>query len=198
MAHLLWWPELGYGYYPVQDTPYDESYFTKYEYYKLTPLGVELNQARVEIVDRYLNRSSEVVDIGIGAGHFVEIREGNTHGYDVNPIGIKWLKDREIFFDPYEQAPANISCWDSLEHIKHPDRLISRVKEHVFVSIPIFMSGEDVVTSKHYRKDEHYWYFTDWGLVAWFKKYHFKLVMRSDIETSLGREGIGTYVFRRE
>lgn len=40
-------------------------------------------------------------------------------------------------------------------------------------------------------------YFTDHGLVAWMAGYGFRHVERSDQETRLGREDIGTYVFER-
>lgn len=193
---LTWWPELGYGHYPVpqDDRPYDASYFDKYRVYAGTPLGKALTAARVELVNKYF--TGGVVDVGIGSGQFVEAVHG--FGYDVNPAGIAWLKERDLYVDVYSTEVNAMSFWDSLEHIDDMERIIKRVYKYAFVSIPIFKDAESVLTSKHFRKDEHIWYFTIHGLIGWFEKQGFVLREHNNMESELGREGIGTFVFERK
>jgi hypothetical protein len=53
--------------------PYDENYFAKYEIMAETPIGIKLNQARVDLVNKYTKL--DVLDIGIGSGTFILGRE---------------------------------------------------------------------------------------------------------------------------
>jgi len=210
MSEFIWWDDKGYGFYPVKDTKYDIAYFDKYRGYKTTELGQKLNQFRVDLVNQVVGDEA-ILDIGIGAGHFIELRQGVTLGYDVNPHGVDWLMERDLYCNPYrpyleycpwgmnnpEKKIDHMSFWDSLEHIKNPEEIISIVGKMAFLSIPIFEGEKHALKSKHFRPDEHYWYFTRNGLVRWFEEQGFKLVEESDEETKLGREDIGTYVFER-
>ncbi len=194
---LLWNEELGYGCYPVKDTPYDLGYFEKYVGYSRTAMGVALTDARVELVRRYVG-DEPVVDIGIGCGDFIEKRGLRiTSGYDVNPEAIRWLLERGVWVDPYFKDQANITCFDSLEHMKRPEHLVGRVERFLFLSIPIFEGPDHVLRSKHFRKDEHVYYFTRDGLVRWMSGHGFALQEENRMEVELGREDIGTFVFRR-
>jgi len=84
-----------------------------------------------------------------------------------------------------------------LEHIPNPEALIHQVKEYVFVSLPIFDNPATITKSKHYRPGEHIWYWSDFGLIKWFKELGFINIEKNSMETELGREAISTYVFRR-
>lgn len=194
---LMWWPDQGMGYYPVDDTGvYDARYWQRYEEYARAPMGRELTQLRVDLVHRYLPKG-QLVDIGIGCGQFVEARDKDTYGYDVNPIAIRWLKERKRWRDPYAEGGDNMTFFDSLEHIAKPDAILSRIRKFAFVSIPIFTGAEHVHQSKHFKKTEHYWYWSSWGFVTWMMDRGFALVHENRMETEAGREGIGTFVFRR-
>lgn len=195
---LVWNEERKFGYYPVQGNPYNEDYFEKYVGYSETPMGVRLTQARMDLVERFIG-NGPVVDIGIGCGQFITARRFPfmTRGYDVNPAAIRWLLDRGLWADPYFQDPENATCFDSLEHMSRPDQFIERVKGHLFVSIPIFRDREHVLSSKHFRTDEHYYYFTSDGLILYFHRLGFDLLEENRMEVALGREGIGTFVFKR-
>ena len=95
---LVWHEDLGYGYFPVHGNPYDRNYFQKYQGYAATKMGKALTEARVDLVDRHLEKKVPVVDIGIGCGHFIIQRDRgytSTTGYDVNPYAIRWLLDRK-------------------------------------------------------------------------------------------------------
>lgn len=193
---LVWLPEHGIGRYPVSesDMPYDSSYFEKYVSMGQTEIGVALNKARVEMVKKYWDGS--VLDVGIGAGTFL-IAHGNSLGFDVNPAGIEWLKKTNKWGDLYKRKWDALTMWDSLEHMYEPDKAIERAKKWVFISIPIFNSAEDILASKHFRKDEHVFYFTHSGLINWFASQGFKCIEWSRFESELGRDGITTYAFKR-
>ena len=192
---LNWKPEIGIGYYPVKETPYDAEYFQKYSAYETSDIGIQLNSARLELVRRYVN-ASEVIDIGIGSGMFMN--EANCEGFDINPVAIELLKKSGSYVNPYERKSRHATFWDSLEHITEISDIFENITGYAFVSIPIFRSCEHILQSKHFRKDEHCWYFTEKG-IEWFMESHgFFLVEHSTIEIDIGREDIHTFVFRRE
>ncbi|WP_051389632.1 bifunctional 2-polyprenyl-6-hydroxyphenol methylase/3-demethylubiquinol 3-O-methyltransferase UbiG [Bradyrhizobium sp. Ec3.3] len=180
--------------------PYDAKYFERYEAMADTAMGRALNWARCDLVRRYTKGA--VVDIGIGAGTFIRRRMGfsllPTYGYDVNPAGIAWLKKYGVYLNPYEcESVDAITCWDVLEHIPDFETLVNRVKHFVFVSIPIFRDASHALTSKHFRPDEHCWYFTSYGLKAVFDTLGFDCVEENDKESRLGREDVMSFVFKR-
>jgi hypothetical protein len=194
---LVWNDEKGIGYLmPKGDGIYDHAYFEQYVERASTPIGKLLNEARVALVKKWTG-SSDVVDIGIGAGTFIESRGPGTFGYDVNPSGIRWLLDRELWWDPYQKDPPNVTYWDSLEHMCRPEVLLAFVKFHAFVSIPIFTDLDHILSSKHFKPNQHIFYFTRNGFVRFFEDAGFRLLEENKMESELGREDISTFVFRR-
>lgn len=190
---LLWSEELGMGYHPRPPMDYSGPYFEKYQALDATPMGERLTQARVAMVKRHFD--GQVVDIGIGGGRFVQ--DADCWGYDVNAEAVAWLRARQRLFDPYNHAVEAITCWDSLEHIPEPEKLIAQVGEWVFVSMPVYVGQWDCLSSKHFKPGEHIWYFTQNGLIAWFARQGFGCVEINERESELGREGITSYAFRR-
>lgn len=174
--------------------PYDKAYWNKYRHYDETPCGDALTQMRRALVAKYWPYA--LLDVGIGGGRFVRERP-RTFGYDINPEAIAWLHEHDLFVDPYGKIVPAVSCWDSLEHIGDPRPLLEGISEWLFVSLPIFTDCEDALRSKHFRPDEHFWYFTDAGFVYFMSNFGFKLVEHNEMEQSAGREQIGTFVFRR-
>lgn len=154
-------------------------------------------QARVDFVEQHYQ--GPLIDIGIGSGAFVEqrARSRRTYGYDVNPAGIGWLRDRNLLVDPYDVLFNAASMWDVLEHMPNYPRLLANVREWLFLSLPIFSGPEHVLRSKHFKPKEHCWHFTSQGLVIAMAQCGFALVSESMVETELGREDIGTFAFRR-
>ncbi|MCT6589198.1 class I SAM-dependent methyltransferase [Pantoea dispersa] len=194
-SELVFFPELGIGRYPVpQERPYDARYFQRYQQMAETETGRQLTVSRIELIARHYH--GPVLDVGIGAGQFVSMRPF-TSGYDVNPAGVEWLKEKGLYVDLYSTVSPAISMWDVLEHIDDPEAAVARAGEIVFVSIPIFRDSADILQSHHFRKDEHIWYFTDEGLRNWFRTQGFQCVEHNRMECELGRQGIGTYAFRR-
>ncbi len=195
---MVWLPDPGIGYLQVRGFPYDGDYFDKYAGYAKTELGEALNTARLAMVNRWA-RDHQVVDVGIGSGQFVESRGGAaTLGFDVNPVGVKWLKARGKYRNPALGDPVDaVTFWDSFEHIADPAEILNNVTSWVFVSIPIFRDVLHVLSSKHFRPDEHCWYFTEAGFIRFMYDHGWDLMERSRMESDLGREDIGTFAFAR-
>ena len=189
---LIWFEKYGIGYYHVKESPYDEDYWNKYVEYEKTEFGKKLNQARVDIVNKY--RWSALIDIGIGSGAFIKEFE-NAFGFDINPVAVKWLKEEKKFSEP--RKVDAMTFWDSLEHIHNAEPILNNIKNYAFVSCPIYKDREHIFRSKHFRPDEHCWYFTDLGIVNFMGNYGFTLIESSNIESKLGREDIKSYVFRK-
>lgn len=194
---LTWDEERGYGHYPVkqEDRPYDASYFEKYRRMANTPIGHALTKARVDLVRKYYH-GFNLVDVGIGSGQFVTA--SGMLGYDVNPAGVEWLNQRNRFADMYAGQYDAMTFWDSLEHIDDMSAAVEHIDRFAFVSIPVFSGYDDVLASKHFRPDEHIHYFTVAGLIRWFDEQGFNCREYNQIESDIGRQGIGTFVFERK
>jgi methyltransferase family protein len=198
---LTWWPQIGVGYYPVEAglAPYDQEYFDRFARDARTELGRALMRARFNFVEQYYR--GPLVDVGIGSGAFVELRRNHgrtTYGYDVNPAGIEWLEQRKLLVDPHLVTFDAITLWDVLEHIPDFQSLLDNVRDWIFLSIPIFRDAEHVLASKHFRPDEHCWFFERRGLLCAMNLCGFELISENKMETELGREDIGTFAFRRQ
>jgi hypothetical protein len=203
---LVWDVTRGLGFCAARAEPnfYGREYWNEYVTRSATPLGAALTKVRCDLVARHID-NQELVDIGIGSGQFVQVRNAlhrrRTFGHDVNPWAFEWLKARGLWrseADMLRKGVANLSYWDTLEHIDVPSRLFGACTGHVFVSMPIYESRSAVVASKHFKPGEHLWYFTWRGLMRWAYELGFVLVEENTMETDLGREGIATFVFRRE
>ena len=158
-----------------------------------TDIGKTLNQARVNIVKEY--EWNEIIDIGIGSGAFIK-EFSNAYGFDINPNAIEWLKQNNKW-----KEPSNVdamSFWDSLEHIHNPTELLGNIKKYAFVSCPIYTDKDHILRSKHFRPDEHCWYWTYEGLIKFMSNFGFYLLEYSNIETLIGREDIGSFTFKRK
>lgn len=189
---LRWNRDTGIGYYPVTDNPYDVAYFEKYIKYENAEIGRNLNQARLKLVEKY--KWNKLLDIGVGSGVFIRDLE-NAYGYDINPAAIKYLKSIGKYIDP--EPVDMMTFWDSLEHIHEPQNLLNNATKYVIVSTPIYKDLEHIYKSKHFRPNEHCWYFTIQGMVTFMECYGFKCIEYNRIESDIGREDIGTFVFEK-
>lgn len=191
--------ETGIGFEPFLEQPqYGEEYFNKYRCYSRTAFGVALNSLRVGLVSRYLGDGESLIDIGVGDGAFLRARGGVTWGYDINPLAQRMLMRDGYWTDlPFLDHIHAASFWDSLEHIEEPWTIIRKVQRFCFVSVPVFRDQNHILESRHYRPTEHCWYFTRYGLIQKFWDCGFACLEMNDMETALGREDIGTFVFQR-
>jgi len=156
-------------------------------------MGGLLTRARLELVGKYC-KPNETVDIGIGGGRYVQ--ESGGFGFDVCEDANNWLGEK--FRNPYHCGPVGaITCWDSLEHIPEPEKLLGQVSNWIFVSMPIYDNLAGVLESKHYKPGEHLHYWTLQGFISWCAKQGFECIEVNHAETELGREGITSFAFKR-
>lgn len=207
---LTWLPEDGVGFFDVDahnaaenggESPYDASYFNRYAERMMDPIGVQLMAHRAQLVHAYGGSAFSVLDVGIGSGAFIEALSGyhttGVFGFDVNPAGIEWLKARGQWGELYEESWPVATFWDALEHIRDPRKALAQVEHLAFVAIPTFRDIDHVLASRHYRKDEHFWYFTRAGFRTFANEQGFEVIDILATETALGRDDIETFVLRR-
>jgi hypothetical protein len=177
---------------------YGQAYFDMYRGYAGSEIERRLNEARVGLVNRHAGADCPLIDIGIGSGAFIRARP-RTFGCDVNPVATAWLESRGLHRDDLENFAA-YSFWDVLEHVSTPAGYFDRMRNgaHVFISMPIFAHLEDVRGSKHYKPNEHFYYFTEAGFIAWMALHGFRHLESNVAETLAGRESIGSFAFRLE
>lgn len=191
---LLWLPELEIGWFPVTACPYDKAYWENYIDRDASLTGAALTAMRSAFVNAHWR--GNVIDIGVGGGRFVR-EHVSALGYDVNPYAVDWLKRTEYWFDPYNHSVPAITCWDSLEHIHNPGPLLANVKQWAFLSIPIYADCTDILRSKHFKKDEHCWYFTQCGLDNFMRLHGFVRIEHNVMEQAAGREQIESFAYQR-
>lgn len=177
--------------------PYDAAYFDKYVGYEGADIARRINAGRVDLVNRHAGVSAGVLDIGIGSGEFIKSRP-YTFGFDINPKAVEWLKSCMRWSDAF-CAFTGFTFWDVLEHVETPDDYFRKIPDgsHLFTSLPIFTDLGRVRESRHYRPNEHFYYFTESGFVEWMKGHGFVLLERDDFETRAGRDSILSFAFRK-
>lgn len=173
---------------------YDESYFKKCAGYD-KEISDKVTKGRIDLVAKY--HKGKMLDIGVGAGEFVKSRH-DTEGFDVNPYAVQWLKENSLYSENFESYEA-FSFWDTIEHVKEPNVYFKGIPKgsYVFVSIPI-VNLNFIRDSKHYRPNEHLYYFTEEGFVGWMRLYGFRLEETSRHEIEAGRQDILSFVFKRD
>lgn len=212
MSELVYWPERGYGACEAFDPSiYDQDYFNHLVLESKKTCVQANNLARIEFVERHATMPGIVsdvalcslCDVGVGAMAFLQAmreRHGSLiRGYDEAVIAQTTLRNSDAWHDLVFRECVAATFWDSLEHMTEPGAtmLLRNVRRHVFISTPIYETGDAIVTSKHFKKGEHLLYFTERGLIRWMSARCFELVERNRMEEAFGREGIGTYCFER-
>jgi hypothetical protein len=197
--YLCPWHGVAYQADMDKSVTYGEDYFQTYVRLEGNPIGQKLNDFRTALSSAYCRT---ILDVGIGSGEFIKRSSIKVYGYDVNPHGVAWLKERGLYLDPYVGLPEyveGVTLWDTMEHLPDPGKLLDlmRPKTFVFVSLPIFTDLSRLTESKHYKPDEHYYYWTDWGLKSYFDSKGFNCVFQGDDETRAGRHSIASFAFRK-
>jgi hypothetical protein len=175
---------------------YGKQYLQHYKDLFDTPMAKKINQYRVGLTERYCDR---LIDIGVGSGEFLIKSKIKVLGYDINLEMINWLKSNNLFCDPYKTKPEvdGWTFWDTLEHIPNPELILSKIipGQYIFISIPIIEDLLSVKANKHFKPNEHYYYFSSNGLIQFMKDCKFELILKDDGEVKIGRESIGTFIF---
>lgn len=186
--------DFGIGYVEPEETEvYNESYFEDYVIKANTPIGKALNKARVDFTNKNY-QGDWLCDVGVGGLAFC--KEMNCAGFDINPTAVEKLKEFNLYMNPYEWDFDCLTLWDVVEHITDPSDLFANVNQ-VILSTPIYKDFDSTISSKHFKPNEHVWYFTEKGLIKFMSLLGFYLDDSSDIETKIGRESIGSYSFKR-
>ena len=182
----------------TKSVAYDNHYFEDYVRKENSEIAKKLNAARTSITQKHC---TSVLDIGVGSGEFIKSSNIPVFGYDINQVAVRWLRQQNIYRDPYKEMPEvdGLTFWDSIEHIPNPGALLSLIEPScfVFISVPIFSDLLRVRESKHFKMNEHYFYFTADGLITYMKDSGFNIIEISDEETKAGRESILSFVFKK-
>lgn len=196
---LYYTPYMAYQKDRTKTIEYSHDYFNKYVGLKNTAIAKKLNGFRTSITENFCKKN--LLDVGIGSGEFITNSKLKVYGYDINPYGIQWLQERDLYIDIYKEDLSwveGITLWDTLEHMPNPYSFISLIKDqYVFVSIPIFNNLSSIKSSKHYKPNEHYYYFTKSGLIQFMKDSGLQCLEATDAEVKCGREGISSFVFKK-
>lgn len=179
---------------------YDENYFDNYVQRENTEIANKLNEVRVATSHKY---ATCILDVGIGSGEFMNKSKVKTYGFDINPVAVNWLKEAGLYVDPFLPLPSDINgwtFWDVIEHVPEPQVLFKHILpgHFVFVSIPIFDDVTAVRKSKHFKPNEHYYYFSRNGFVIFMEDSGFRFIEWNEDETHAGREGIMTFTFQKK
>jgi len=182
--------------------PYDETYVRKVEAYEGTPIASAVNEGRVALLKRYLERRARVLDIGCGTGAFMRLANNSKlvcKGMEVLPSIAQAMRRGGTFADNPADFDA-VTMWDVIEHLDVPHSQLKRITRgaYVFISIPVFDDLRRIRESKHYRPGEHLYYWTARGFTDWMAMYGFRLVETSDHETKAGRDSIGAFAFCKD
>lgn len=175
--------------------PYDADYFDKCAGYEGKEIARAINASRRALVARHFG-TGPVLDVGVGSGEFIKSRP-DTFGYDVNPAAIEWLRAAGKWQEYFGLFRA-FTFWDVLEHVPVPADYFQRMPRwaYLFTSLPVFADLESIRQSKHYRPNEHLYYFTERGFIDWMAGHGFEHLETTDQETAAGRESILSFAFR--
>jgi hypothetical protein len=183
-----------------QSIDYDASYFDHYVNLENTDISIKINSIRTSFTQKYVNC---LIDVGIGSGEFIKNSNCKTYGFDINPKGIEWLKQENKFIDIYnEPIPEDVqgwTFWDCLEHIKEHSKIFNLMRkgQYLFLSLPYFENLDNIRDSKHYKPNEHYYYFVQQGLMVYMRDCGFELVEYNFDETKAGRSSIIGCCFKK-
>ena len=183
-----------------ETVPYDSAYFDKCRGYEGKEIARAINSGRITLVDNFIGPLAKVLDIGIGSGEFIARRAGPTWGRDVNPAAVQWLKNRGLWAPDDWSIFSGFTFWDVIEHVPEPERYLAAIPRgrHLFASLPIFADLWKIRESRHYRPNEHLYYWTENGFVRWMDLHGFRAVWCGDFETRAGRESIRSFAFLKD
>ena len=179
---------------------YDREYFDHYKNLENTNMGLLISKGRVDLVRKY--SQDLVLDTGIGCGSFLSMIGEKGFGFDINEVGVRWLMERKKLLNPFLEKTDHITCWtfwDVLEHLPDPSVSLNllKSKDFLFISIPIFNDFSTLKNNKHFKPNEHFYYFSDDGLIEYITKQGFVFMEKDDYEIKLGRQDIYRYVFQK-
>jgi len=184
---------------------YGKEYFDRYLSYDDTEIARAINVARILLTEKYCG---SLLDVGIGSGKFIRCSNIDVYGFDINEYATAWLEANNIFCSLTKESVKRfdgVTCWDSLEHMTAPSDFLDLFSPGMFLFLSIPLIGrlssectlEHLKASKHYKPNEHFYYFTRTGLIWFLTDCGFELIEENDNEIKVGREEVYTFVFRK-
>ena len=159
----------------------------------------------------------KIIDIGCGSAlvltmlkrsfRTARIKGVKLYGYEeIAKIKYRLIAEN-MYYDIYKGLEDDyypfriITMFDVLEHMKMPDIVLNKIepRSKLICTIPVVekMELDCIRSNKHYRPNEHYWYWTTSGFIHWMWLRGFHLWDDMDHEKRLGRESVHTFVFER-
>ena len=180
---------------------YDRSYEIKYKRYEPTVTGQNIQGLRYNIVRRHLPLGEgayiafkyNLLDFGCGVGSFLKWAKSDLYidmkGFDPNPH-IEFC-DVAVLFDHYDV----VTFWDSLEHLKNPDRIIRGLNpEYLFICTPSIDDWHrglrGLISWRHYMPLEHCHYFCEESLTKLLELCNYE-ILEVNYDESKERRGGG-------
>lgn len=181
---------------------YDGGYLAKVDAYDGTEIGRAVNAGRCAMLARHLPPKATLLDVGAGSGAFVRAARAAgfvASGWEVIPDAVARLLEAGAYADDPHVFDA-VTLWDTIEHMDDPELRLCQVRKgaFLFASVPVFDDLRKIRESKHYRPNEHLYYWTTKGFIDWMAMYGFRLLEQSGHEIEAGRETIGAFAFRRD
>jgi 2-polyprenyl-3-methyl-5-hydroxy-6-metoxy-1,4-benzoquinol methylase len=184
---------------------YDTEHYNLLKSYENKTIGNRITHFRIDLAEQYC-KYTNILDIGCGTGHFIRMYHNVVqcfvYGYDILQETVKWLKDNNMYIDPFNAIPdhiCGITMFDVIEHLPDPSIILEKIRKNAYtiISVPIIRSLDNVKQWKHYRPKEHLHYWTREGFIKYMMNNGFECLEESDYETRAGREDIMTFVFQK-
>ena len=150
-----------------------------------------------------LTSSCAILDVGYNTGGFLKLAlqyEYKPYGIEVNKYAIKqspWIQN--ISWDEVGDIDFKlVSFFDSLEHMRNLEVLRSMRTAFILVSFPDVGDRdiEALKTWKHYRPNEHLFYFNRYTLKGLMNNIGYDLIVYENVEGPI-REDITTGIFKK-
>jgi SAM-dependent methyltransferase len=185
---------------------YNESYFQDGEYTDYLgdkEFRQQSMRVYVRLVKRFLPASSRLLEIGCAHGFFLELIRKEypaSVGIDLSKEAVDYAKRQgldaragdllELSLEPGFDA---VCMWDTIEHLPHPDRVLSRAYELLRPGGHLFLTTGDLgallpkIQGRKWRQihpPTHLFYFTRSSLKALCNKLNFEVVRFGTVSIS--------------
>ncbi len=183
-------------YSPSSKNVYDDEYLLHYKLYKRTEFSKLLQKARWDFIGKNIKSFKSILDYGCGSDAFLveatDCMKDQCNLYSYDPYFMqdhKFLCERKLDITTF---------FDSLEHMNRLDIISLLNSRYIVISIPILEKNQQLFEWKHFRPNEHIWYFTEDALIKLMTiKFNYKFILKDDFETQLGRDCILTFLFEK-
>jgi len=186
----------------LQESPnpisYGDDYFETYQKRSKTEMGRKLLVFRRAYAECFCDPNDKILDYGTGHADLV-LSDNNSKwfGYDIMEKSKARLGEK--YDDKIEEYEA-VCFFDVLEHFQDPSKILDRVKNKLFVTIPLFDNWDDLQSIKHWKHwkpGEHLFYASPEGFKKFVESQGFKTIDQNTVESSLGRDDSFTYFFQK-